>query len=192
MPKDDRLIQMTASSYKKRIAVASLIGALFGGGTIWLLDEIRTSDDEDRPPIIVKNGSLIFESGDDAQNPGYDWDEPNAKDEWHPKHAKGKPTRVYQAIFVGGTGNGCAPRYTTKAVIYYKGDDETQPRQYTLDIRQRGSKKGPAVVGSGLTADNTGHAKRLTLPVTGKITRVALDDDLECADPTWIMLRPLK
>lgn len=152
------------------------------------------AEDEDRPPIIVKSGSLIFENGDDAQNQGKPWHEPNAKQEWQLDHPKGRPTKQFHAIFVGGTGD-CAPKYITEAVIYYKymKDQNEETAQFTVTTRQRspqGGTKAPAILGADLVKDNSGYIKTLKFDQAGTIDRVTAGG-ATCTAPGWMMFRPL-
>lgn len=82
------------------VAVAAVaIGVAIGG-----LVGILSSDDDDRPVIVVRNGSTIFDGGDaqDHFKHWKDWemDSTDGK-EWKPNHPNGAPVRSFSVVMVG-------------------------------------------------------------------------------------------
>ena len=67
----------------------------FGALGAYLLLQKGDEDQEDRPPILVRDGSLIFESGDPAsidpiEQTGKPWIDDG--EDWQPAHPEGKGT----------------------------------------------------------------------------------------------------
>jgi hypothetical protein len=134
-------------------------------------------DDDDRPPIIVRNGSLIFENGD-GMRPGKPWKEITAGNEtwWRMDHPKGHWPGYFDVSFNGGTIDGtnpCPTAYSPEITVYFQGEGDP----YRVTKRPRNpngndKKLDPVVLGTGLTADNTQTYPRLTKADTEGIDRV--------------------
>jgi hypothetical protein len=77
----------------KLLAGAVLLAALGAGLLI-----AQGSDDEDRPPIIVHNGSLIFDGGEGAEVKT--WAKDAFLGEWKPRHDDAKGVRTLEVKFV--------------------------------------------------------------------------------------------
>src|SRR5258708_25596596 len=72
-----------------------------------------TDGSDDRPPIIVSNGSLIFDGGDAADSATIkshwaDWVQDDLSSHWKPDLPTGKNVNRYD-VTVQTTGNSCAP-----------------------------------------------------------------------------------
>jgi len=76
----------------KVLAGAVLLAALGAGLLI-----AQGSDDEDRPPIIVRDGSLIFDGGEGANSKS--WDKDLFLGEWKPRHGEAKGVRTLEVKF---------------------------------------------------------------------------------------------
>lgn len=80
--------------------------------------------DEDRPPIIVHNGSLVFDAGDpqDATKRWKEWKQDAGAPRWRPVHPKGHSVASY-SVTVAGAANpdacGTAAMSTTEVFIDY-------------------------------------------------------------------------
>jgi len=129
-------------------------GALIAGVIVSALLRIQGSgDDEERPPIIVRGGSLIFQSGD-AGTLGKSW-MPVGSD-WQPDHLKGVPVSMFTVKIQGGGGIATCPsmeRTREIAVTYTEGG---QSSVFRLQIKPRphgSGKPAPAIVGSGLRGE---------------------------------------
>ena len=139
------------------VATGALVGALLVGLVLW-----EGSDDEDRPPIIVRGGSLIFESGD-ATKPGKSWKEKVAGKDWIADQAKGHHVSTFVVTFDGGSG-ACGSVYAPELTVYYK-PSSGSPNTSTFTVARQpdGKKKYETVIsGGGLAADNTATYPTLT------------------------------
>ena len=88
-----------------------LAGLAVGAGLLWLFFKKRPRDEEDRPVMVVKSGSLVIQSGSDSANPGKRWKkvgEEGDKDIWQMDHPGGKHTNQFR-VSMFGTGR-CGPR----------------------------------------------------------------------------------
>ena len=62
---------------------------------------LQGQDDDDRPPVIVRNGSAIFQGGDPAVPSKWkDWSKDILGNQWKPDHPKGKPVERFDVTFV--------------------------------------------------------------------------------------------
>jgi len=80
-------------------------------------------EDEDRPPIIVKNGSLDVISGDKSnRKPEYKKGKPwiTVDTKWQPDHPKGKPSSEYTVLITASDFAACPASGTgTEVLITY-------------------------------------------------------------------------
>ena len=53
---------MSDSSFVKKAAIAGTLIAVGALGALWIASIFAPQDEEDRPPIIVNNGSAVFEA----------------------------------------------------------------------------------------------------------------------------------
>ncbi len=149
---------------------AVALGALlvFGCGRL-----MRQADDEDRPPIIVKGGSLVIESGLSNRD-GKEW-KSTADYVWEQVHDRGKPVTAFQIYFEGGTidekQNPCPPAVVDQVQINYDPDDagSGQLTAYYVEVERGGGKRVPKARGSGLNRSEN-NPKRLE--VTGSSTTI--------------------
>lgn len=128
------------------------------------------AEDEDRPPIIVKGGSLIFESGDvdgDAdEKTGKPWKQVGS--DWQPDHKEGKKTQWFSVAIRGGSGSCPALSMTREVNVFY--EVQGTETAFRLMIKPRGPNKGPApaIVGSGLTQGGTSTNPQLVFGTAGQ------------------------
>jgi hypothetical protein len=82
------------------VATAALaLGVVLGG-----LAGILSSDDDDRPVIVVRNGTTIFDGGDsqDQFKRWKDWDmDSNDGKEWKPLHPNGASVKSFSVVMRG-------------------------------------------------------------------------------------------
>ena len=133
-----------------------LCGALFVIG--WAgptLAMFVLAEDEERPPIIVRGGSLIFESGA-AGKPGKPWKKETVvrsgknETQWKPDHPTGIPTGALSVAFTGGTdaaGKPCATVSVPEVTITYDPDGTGSRPAGTFLITRR-----PRAMGKGTLA----------------------------------------
>ena len=157
----------------KRAGIAA-IGLAVGVGVGLLVSP--GAEDEDRPPIIVKGGSLIFQSGDpdgDAEEQaGKRWKQVGS--DWQPDHDDGKKTSWFSVAIRGGSGSCPTLSMTRELTVTYEAQGlETNLR---ITTKPRGPNKGPApaIVGSGLTTGGSSTNPQLIFgnPNEGSIKRV--------------------
>lgn len=165
------------------------MGGLLVLGAVTLLDH---HEDEERPPIIVKNGSLIFESGDSkSEDPeektGKPWHE--VGNEWQPDHPEGKKVKWF-SVGVQGPGGCPALAMTKQVTVTYKNADGTET-DFVIKMSPRGpgGTDSPAIAGGTLTANNSIANPTLTYGTAGQgaISRVRFQGqgigNVECPDP---------
>ena len=115
--------QTTATSKIAYFAAGALVAGLIAAA---LFFRIRSGDDEERPPIIVRGGSIVFQSGD----PNGSADEKQGRrwmpvgDDWQPDHLKGVPVNLFTIAIRGGESSTTCPsmeRTREIAVTYTEG-----------------------------------------------------------------------
>jgi hypothetical protein len=119
--------------------------------------KLGAGSDEDRPPIIVRGGSVIFESAPKNPRPAHPWmmATEGGKDVFH--QDQGRPVNTLQLYFVGGIAGGsttsapCLPVATTSFTVSYQ-VGTTPATEYTVEVSKNAD---PAVSGSGLAPDTT-------------------------------------
>jgi hypothetical protein len=152
--------------------------------------------DDERPPIIVRGGSLIIQSGDGkSSNPkhkiGKQWKK-DAK-EYRQIHDNGKHVARYSVSFVGG-GAACTPDFATDVRVSYQ---THSGEKVTIQITRReksGSNKTEPVVLSDkdLSINNDIEQPTLTLPDEGgKILSISIGSKV-CSEPVSAKLQPIK
>ena len=165
-------------------------GALITGAVIYTA-VIR--DNEDRPPMVVKGGSLIFQSGVNSANPGKQWQKnPNAQNEWQMNHSAGKPTNAFSVMMTGsGT---CGPGFVTELTLEYTRSSDQSVRTFQLVRKAQFGTSGkmvPTVVGDGLAPTNAGDTPYLTYAEAGDLTRVSATN-IDCRSPADFMVYAVK
>jgi hypothetical protein len=122
--------------------------------------KLGAGSDEDRPPIIVRGGSVTFQSAAKNPRPGQPWAKENGQEVYHQdSKGKGRPVNTFQLYFVGGIAGGtttsglCMPLATTKFVVSYQ-EGALLPVNYTVEIPATGN-QDPTVSGPGITNDTT-------------------------------------
>ena len=78
------------------------VGLVVGVGVGMPIGEALAGDD-DRPPIIVRNGSVIFDGGDPKGDPKTwkAWKKDILGEQWKPDHDNGRKVREYQVSYSG-------------------------------------------------------------------------------------------
>lgn len=152
--------------------------------------------DEERPPIIVRGGSLVIQSGDEkSSNPkhkkGKPWLDAKDKKLWKQKHDNGKHVATYSVSFQGGGGT-CSPTFATEVHVTY---ELTSGGTVEVTIGREkvanGKEMEPFVRSTKeLTADNEREQPTLTLPLGGKITSISAGGKV-CSNPVSAKLQPV-
>ena len=151
----------------KRAGFAVL--GLAGGFALGLLVGAG-AEDEDRPPIIVKGGSLIFQSGDpdgaSDEKAGKSWKQVGG--DWQPDHDNGKKTNWFSVAIRGGSGSCPALSMTRELTVTYEA--QGLESNFRVTIKPRGPNKGaaPAIVGSGFTEGGNSNNPQLIFGNTGE------------------------
>ena len=167
------------SRTKTAIGIAALTALAALG--FWILNLLMVGD-EDRPPIIVRGGSLEFENGTDDR-PGFDWE--HSPLGFRMKHDQGRAIGKFQLYFTGGAGN-CNRRAVTDFTVIYA-ENGTGPGA-AYEVRARRSE--PSISGPKLEIDST-NSKKLRVDGTSKdFTIVGVN--WECSNPTEVIAEPLK
>jgi hypothetical protein len=165
-------------------------GAVLTGAVIYVA-AIR--DNEDRPPMVVKGGSLIIQSGFNSKKPGKPWhNDPAAPNEWQMDHSAGKQTNAF-LLMMSGSGS-CGPDFVDEMVLEYTLSNN-QTTQYRItrkkQIGSSGSKMVPTVIGERLSPTNTGDTPFLMFPDAGSLTRVTATG-IDCRSPAQFAVHPTK
>ena len=160
---------MSENATRAGIAAAGLIGGALLGYAVGS----RAADD-DRPPIIVKGGSLIFQSGDpnsseQEEKQGKPWKQ--VGNDWQPDHDDGKKTTWFSVAISGGSGS-CPTLSMTREVRFVYADAQGNETTFALRTKPRGPNKpnAPAIEGSGLTTGGTSANPQLIYGTAGQGT----------------------
>lgn len=154
------------------------------------------SNDDERPPIIVRGGSLVIQSGDPkSSNPKHKKGKPWRKDGslWKQKHDNGKDVKTYSVSFQGG-GASCGPALSTEVRVTYQ---LTSGEKVVILIGREGKsakdkEKEPAITSAKeLIIDNSRDQPTLTLPLEGEIVSIWAGGNV-CSNPVSAKLQPIK
>jgi hypothetical protein len=97
---------------------------------------------DDRPPIIVRNGSLIFDGGEPTHPEKWkEWSKDAFLGEWKPKHDDGNPVQRFQVTFEGLTSTSSCSSTTVltgeDVRIEYSNPTGTETTRIRLRIRKK-------------------------------------------------------
>jgi hypothetical protein len=167
------------------------VGAALTGAVIYVAS---TKDNEDRPPMVVKGGSLIIQSGFNSKKPGKPWhNDPNAANEWQMDHSAGKQTNAF-LVMMSGSGS-CGPDFVDDMILEYTLSSNQAVQQFRVtrkkQIGSSGNKMVPTVIGERLTPTNSGDTPFLMFPDAGELTRVTAAG-IDCRSPGAFAIHPTK
>jgi hypothetical protein len=155
----------------RTVAVAAVGGAALIAGAVIL---VGLADDEERPPIVVKHGSIVMEVADLAGKPRRPWAKDLIGRQWKPKQPKGKDVVTFDVVVTGADGT-CNPMSGDEITVDYV-ETAGQTRTFRF-YRQRfaGFGKHEPKVDSpvDLTVDNS-TVPRLMYSADGKIRKVTV------------------
>ena len=106
---------------RARIAIAVLVTVLVSATVVILywdggLGFQSGGGGNDRPPIIVRDGSIIFDGGEPSRSKP--WSRDTFLGEWKPDHPDGPPVKEFRVTFAGMTPPaGCSSPLTGAAVL---------------------------------------------------------------------------
>lgn len=161
--------------------------------------------EDERPPIIVRGGSLVIQSGDEkSSNPKHKKGRPWRKDgaHWKQKHDDGKDVKMYSVSFQGG-GARCVPTLSTEVRVTYQltsgekvvvliGRDEVDGADKFAGGKEPGTEREPLVVSArDLIIDNQKDQPTLTLALDGEIVSISAGGNV-CSNPVSAKLQPVK
>ena len=174
-------------------AVGFIAGTLLGYSITGTRDY-----DEDRPPIIVRGGSLIFQSGDPdsseaEEKAGKPWKQVGT--DWQPDQDYGKKTSWFSVAIRGGS-NSCPALSMTREVRLVYADAGGTETTFALRVKPRGPNKpnAPAIEGSGLATGGTAANPQLIHGTAGEGTfkRVSFSAQgtgaVSCNDPVSVKI----
>lgn len=170
-------------------------GAVIGGVVGYLLDHHEGDDDEDRPPILVKDGSLYFISGDDAagesgEKQGKPWKDKD--DDWQPDHPAGKATKWF-VVEISPPASGCPAISMTKKITITYG-----MHKFVVEAKPEFGGKGkkvPTITSPYLKRDGSADNPALVHDKgsSGKISKVEFKtkdgEDVSCSPASLNFLR---
>lgn len=191
-------------------AITYVVGGLLCAGLLLIGWTVQTSgmkvlaEDEERPPIIVKGGSLLFESGDSKKaKKGKPWKketvagDKTSEHQWKPVHQDAAPANVLKVAFEGGTGT-CVAAYLPEFTVLYDPDGTGAKPQasYLVTRRARDNGKGtlaPAIIDAAGALTSDGSADYPTLKADGtnafRIQFVtAGGSTVTCSNPTRVLV----
>jgi hypothetical protein len=121
-------------------------------------------DEEDRPPIRVRNPDIDFTTG-----PGWVAEDPH----WKPNHKKGKRTDYFVVDIQSPTGH--APMIATGVVFHC--DVTHGQRKITLSAKNINHSKEPRLHPSGqLKLDSTSQGKRLFVKEGSRLEKIVIEN----------------
>ncbi len=161
----------------KTAGIAAVAGIVGGA----LLIHSTQADDEDRPQIIVRGGSVTIDDGDASLTKP--WKKGGSKKDWRPDQAKGAPVR-YFAVMVqnaGTTGSPSAPcpavgMIATSVAIEYRKTvgDQTEVNQIQVGLAPTG-KAEPLITSTVDLEPQAANAAELVYnPNGGGISKVTI------------------
>ncbi len=173
--------------------VAGAVG--FAGGFAVGYAIKKALADDDRPPIIVRGGSLYFDNTT-TKKPGRDWQRvrPNDKKAWELDHWAGKKVSFYRVYFEGAAGTACGPIETDEIVVHFDHDgdgDDANLRQYTVKIVN----DRPRITSAYDMDADTNDSRRLVAGRQGTVVKVAVKVDMqwvECPAPTEVWVESVR
>jgi len=193
-------------------AAGTLVAGLLAATLVVLT---KGADDEERPPIIVRGGSLIFESGDKSGKPkhkkGKLWIAGAAGTDWQPDHDDGISVVDFTIAISGGDPASCptmdrvdgdltAPPELPLITVTYTVDGTATDFTLTIkpDQKKPTKKWSPTVVGSNMRLENdTTDNPQLVFGdhQKGEISRVRFrgqNGDVDCKSSTTSRITSLK
>ncbi len=178
----------------RRIAYAA--SGLAIGGLIVFAALNTSAPEDDRPPIIVRGGSLYFDNGVPNDRPGKAWKRVEGAEEYYIDQQHGKPVRLFQVYFVGGTiggqGEPCRPVTVTDLSVRFDHDNDvnTAPATYFINIRERGQREARV---SGPDLKPSDDSTRLTAAAAGAKTIYSVGvSQFECMSPKEVWIEAVK
>lgn len=187
-----------AKETRRRVAFAAtvlILGSLALFSCARFMGDEAMSEEEDRPPIIVRGGSLHFISGDVGsgvpdERDGKPWiHEERTENNWQPDHKKGKKTKWFVLEFDPNTMTCPATVIATKLTVYYG----TSTFVIEAKPRHGGGGNAPNIFGTGLKPSGSTQNPELVLDGgDGKITKVEYDTRKDgtktCESPTKVTI----
>lgn len=155
----------------KYLFTGMFIGVLFRRIVRFLIDKRAN---EDRPPIIVREGSIVFEHKA-VQGKQLEWDD--SEPHWTPKQPNGRKIDFLRATITKGGSSACPTMIESKAIeITFA----TSSKSETFDVFVAGKK--PKIGPKGLLARDSSRKKLTHGPTgSGSITRIRpKQGGLEC------------
>jgi hypothetical protein len=187
--------EITVPDEPNRLAAGLVAGALgFAGGFAagYATRGARLADD-DRPPIIVRGGSLHFENTT-KKRPGKHWKQVNSsnKKEWELDDSNGKKVDFFHVFFVPSAVSTCIPTEAEEVVVDFDSDGNgAADRKYTIKLVNN----RPVLIGTHDLELDTDRTK-LIASLEGKIISVTATSttggSTTCASPTLVYLEPIK
>lgn len=173
---------------QKSLIVNVTIAVFSVAAGFYIASVLQSADDDDRPPIVVKNGSLYFDNGY-PQRPGSQWNQVPGTSDWQPDHPKGKPVTQLQLYFNGGTGT-CVETAVKSFTVNFDpdGSGSGPAKQYTVSISTAG--KAVPTVNGDLQRD-PGNLSRLIGGTEGEIISV-VGVSFQCDNPTSVWVESVK
>ena len=124
------------------IAAATVVttAAVVTLATLGPLQKVLSGEDEERPPIIVRGGSVIFESGEGAKK-GKKWKKVN--DDWQPDHGNGIPVNKFR-VAIQGSDAECPPLQLTRELSITYTDEQGVSSIFFITTKARNGNGSPA------------------------------------------------
>lgn len=183
--------------------IGLLLGTVIGAAIAYLLKFILAGDEE-RPPIIVRGGSLEFQSGDeDSNNPthrkGKEWREEIGRPaHWKSDHPKGTPCRAFSVRFPGmHDSTTCPSRSETQEVTIYYLPTKGNETKFTVKLEEESDGSFvPLIVGDLSPRDKGKQNPRLVHDEAGngsfRVQFTTGSGTVNCPSPRKVRIRPLK
>ena len=172
-------------------------GLLAGASAVYALFRFF-AEDEERPPIIVRGGSLVFESGDPRHSNGKKRKSKRWKHEfgWKPDHRKGENVSRFDVSFE--TDTGCGVTSARKAVIAYKhrtlGSEQLALFTLRIGTDDETGRHTPVIetVETLVPEIDPEVPQTLTFRPEGSVEYIQFDDGPKCANPGVVHFDPVK
>jgi hypothetical protein len=172
---------------KKALLIGGAVIAVAASVLTTFVASIIRSGDEDRPPIVVRDGSVKIDGGEANSTNWKPWKQHGSKKQWQPDHGNGASTANYSVTIANANGAAAPsspcpslPIVGTKVTVEYTTDAGAKS-QVVVSLDTSGSKRIPQVDAQADMTQNAGTGNTpdqiVYDPGAGSISNVTVSND---------------